>query len=314
MIARRGMIAPIVGLLASLGVAVGAGPVGADRLGAAVAGGTNCTTTAGSVTVAIVIDDGQQTPRTQCLTVAKGTTAAAALGTRVTYDSSGLLCSIDGYPGTGCGAPAGTGAYAYWSYWWKDGTTWKYATTGPATRRLTADGMVEGWHFITGRDTGEGNAPRLDPTSVTFSATPPVTSPPITQPPASPTPTTPVGRSPAGAGGADTTPSTGRANGPSPTTIALPGAATTTIVSGVDEPAREADSPTSVPAVEGDRGSSSADGDPVQVAGESVTRAEPIAATTPDGSSGDGLIGAAVVVIAIVGVGTSVIIRRRRTP
>ena len=58
------------------------------------------------------------------------------------YDSSGLLCAIDGYPVTGCGESDGTGAYVYWSYWTGSGDTWTYATAGPAGRKL-ADGAVE---------------------------------------------------------------------------------------------------------------------------------------------------------------------------
>jgi len=38
-------------------------------------------------------------------------------------------------------------AYRYWSYWWGDGGSWTYASSGPADRVL-ADGDVEGYLFL----------------------------------------------------------------------------------------------------------------------------------------------------------------------
>lgn len=272
------------------------------------------------MTIAIVIDDGRSSPRADCLSVPNGTKASDALNTRAErlhmppprFDVSGLLCSIDGYPESGCGEGAGSDAYTYWSYWWKDGNGWRYAPAGPASRRLTADGTVDGWHFITGRNTGQGNAPRIGPDSVSFNAAPPVTQPPptatnpmtpgpapATHPPASFTPGTPPNNV---AGGA-------APGAPTPTTA--PGSnVTTTVVGRLTDPAAGPDAAiTPTTAAEGTTGRTD---DGIEVAGESVSRVQPIA-SVDDGSSAPNLIGAAVVILAIGGGGASVLLRRRKS-
>lgn len=305
-------------VLAALVIVVLAGAI-ASRAEPVAAAGANCVPVGDRVTVAIVIDDGRSSPRVYCVAVPSGATGADAIKDRhPRYDGSGLLCAIDGYPTSGCGDPAGGGAYSYWSYWWKDGNDWSYATTGPATRRLTADGMVEGWHFVTGVDDGAGNAPRLAPTSVTFGAAPPPTEPSSTTPPAQqPTGTTPSAGSPSGGA-----PTAGRANSPTgstspPSTVitsAAGGPDTTTTTMAAATPGT---APVSLDAA------NAAATDPtagaVEVAGESVGRAEPLAMTSGSGDSNHdaggrgGLVGAALVGVALVGAVGSVVIRRRRT-
>jgi hypothetical protein len=109
------------------------------------------------VHVAVVVDFGPRSglsPRVviRCFTVAAGSNgsdvladvASAADVVAPTYNDSGLLCSIDGYPTRGCGTPVG-GGFAYWSYW-HGGTSWSYANDGPAEWVVPNDD-VEGWRF-----------------------------------------------------------------------------------------------------------------------------------------------------------------------
>lgn len=159
-----------------------------------------CPRTPGRIAVALIVDDGRSVT-TACVDLAPNARGSDALVARARaigvaaprYDSSGLLCAIDGYPVTGCGESDGTGAYVYWSYWTGSGDTWTYATAGPAGRKL-ADGAVEGWRFVSGRGTGAENAPRRSP-NVSFAnpATPTTATPATATPgPAAPPATTPV--------------------------------------------------------------------------------------------------------------------------
>jgi hypothetical protein len=135
------------------------------------------TRTAGQVRVAVVVDTSQlpggaASPSVVCVVVASGSTGVAALGARAArlgtpaprFNSSGLLCAIDGAPAApACGVPSG-GGFNYWSYW--IGTTppsgvatWMYSNVGPGSRAM-ADGAVEGWRFIAG---GSNVAPNASP-------------------------------------------------------------------------------------------------------------------------------------------------------
>jgi len=62
------------------------------------------------------------------------------------------------------GAPiAQATMYRYWTYWWADGSTWTFATAGPASA-LPEDGSVEGWRFGIAGLTGDAKkAPAVDP-------------------------------------------------------------------------------------------------------------------------------------------------------
>jgi hypothetical protein len=78
---------------------------------------------------------------------------AKLLGTAAPrFNSSGLLCAIDGYPTDGCGEQTGS-KYAYWSYWHGAGGAWSYSTVGPGGSRVHAS-SVEGWRF---QPEGAGN-------------------------------------------------------------------------------------------------------------------------------------------------------------
>lgn len=108
-----------------------------------------------SIRVAVVIDFGRGAHRRvdvlrTCLHVPRGSSGVTVLAdaaTRLrlappTYGSSGLMCTIDGDPTSGCPSQ---GSNAYWSYW-HGGTGWSYASTGPGGFTVANDG-VEGWRF-----------------------------------------------------------------------------------------------------------------------------------------------------------------------
>ena len=132
---------------------------------------TGCAAAAGSSRAGLVVDfgsvdDGAGKPprvvQATCVTWSGsdeyGTDVLDAAGYSLSFNKVGLLCSIDGYPATGCGSPSSGGGYEYWSYW-HGGTTWTYAQTGPAYTRVHSGG-VEGWRFVAGTDSAGGSPPR----------------------------------------------------------------------------------------------------------------------------------------------------------
>ncbi len=85
-----------------------------------------------------------------------------------TYNSSGLLCSIDGVPAAPACGQAVPGGYQYWSYWtMTDGTgSWTYASRGASVAVGDAAGGqdVEGWRFQNpGPDNPSAPPPRTAP-------------------------------------------------------------------------------------------------------------------------------------------------------
>ncbi|NGN69234.1 hypothetical protein G5C51_35780 [Streptomyces sp. A7024] len=53
-------------------------------------------------------------------------------------------------------------AYRYWSFWETKGSTWSYATKGPAIAR-PADGDVVGFRYAVSEDSGSAAKPRTKP-------------------------------------------------------------------------------------------------------------------------------------------------------
>ena len=144
-------------------------------------------------TFAIVVDFGDAPgapsgDTVTCVPVDGDDTAADALVTRARmlgrpvprYNNAGLLCSLDGFPESGCGERTAAG-YRYWSYWF-GGEAWSYASTGPAFHRAKPGGVV-GWRF---QPTGAANATDPPPRAsarfadlcpaATASSTPPTTA------------------------------------------------------------------------------------------------------------------------------------------
>ncbi|HEY4927527.1 MAG TPA: hypothetical protein VIH95_00125 [Acidimicrobiales bacterium] len=144
--------------------------------------------TAGDVAVAFVIDFGPgTTPKVGCVDVPpsdNGYDALAAFASQeginqATYNSSGLLCSINSVPSSGCGQVVG-GGYIYWSYFTGGKGGWTYASSGASGTVTPND--VQGWRF---QNPGKGNpndpAPRSSarynsicgPSKTTTTTTPP---------------------------------------------------------------------------------------------------------------------------------------------
>ena len=143
---------------------------------------------AGEVSVAFVLDFGPgTTPVTGCVDVPASDNRYDALAAfasqqglaQPTYNSSGLLCSINGIPSSGCGQVV-AGGYIYWSYFTGGQGGWTYSSTG-AFGTVTP-GDVEGWRF---QNPGSGRPNDPPPrSSARFAAicgsgtvTPPTTQP-----------------------------------------------------------------------------------------------------------------------------------------
>ncbi|MEU9914817.1 SCO2322 family protein [Streptomyces sp. NPDC051001] len=60
---------------------------------------------------------------------------------------------------TGATQTAHAAGYRYWSFWDRTGTTWAYATQGPATA-VPADGDVQGFRFAVSEDSADATKPR----------------------------------------------------------------------------------------------------------------------------------------------------------
>ncbi|MGP9021054.1 SCO2322 family protein [Streptomyces sp. BR1] len=63
--------------------------------------------------------------------------------------------------GVGAASARATG-YRYWSFWDRQGSTWTYATQGPATAH-PSDGDVEGFRFAVSADSKDASKPRSAP-------------------------------------------------------------------------------------------------------------------------------------------------------
>jgi len=105
------------------------------------------------VSVAFVVDFGGTIgPVVKCVPVPSGDNGYQALAAFTTLEneappafaSSGLLCSINGDPNSGCGQ-AVPGGYIYWSYWLGSSGKWQYANSGATATMQNGD--VEGWRF-----------------------------------------------------------------------------------------------------------------------------------------------------------------------
>ncbi len=114
---------------------------------------------ASDVAVAFVVDLGPAGgPVTGCVKVPSTANRYDALSAFLaqkgleapTFNSSGLLCSINGIPTSGCGQTV-AGGYVYWAYYTGNGHKWVYANAGAFDPVGPDD--VEGWRF---QDPGTG--------------------------------------------------------------------------------------------------------------------------------------------------------------
>jgi hypothetical protein len=126
---------------------------------------------AGSARVVVVVDDGLGQVSIECMLVPQGTTGsqllrqrAAKLGTAVPgHAGSGLLCTIDSFPASGC---AETSGGSYWANFSSTGGSWDYSNYNPFIRRV-CDGDIEGWRYVVRGSGAAGDAaPRIAPDAV----------------------------------------------------------------------------------------------------------------------------------------------------
>jgi hypothetical protein len=153
---------------------------------------------AGTVSVAFVLDFGGSPAAlvTGCVTVPDSATRYDALSAFVAskglapqmYDQngSGLLCSINGVPTSGCGQIV-PGGYIYWAYFTGGSGGWSYSNTGAFGTVTPND--VEGWRF---EDPGSGRPNDHGPRSPAAyrrhcPTTPPTTTTKTTKSPAAAT-------------------------------------------------------------------------------------------------------------------------------
>jgi len=273
---------------------------------------------AGRVTVAFVIDFGGSMTNqvVGCVSVPASNSKYDALAAFAaqsqlalpTYASSGLLCSINTIPASGCGQVVG-GDYIYWSYFTGADSGWTYASTG-AFGTVTP-GDVEGWRFQN-PGTGRPNDPAPRTTS-SFSALCPSSVPPPTT--TTPT-TTKVNRPPtrvggktrgaAGAAGAVTrhvrVHRSAKATTASSATGKSGGSTTTTT--------RPASTPPTYPA-DPESGSSATE---ISIPDNPVVRQSATNARTVGGIGPDPLIVGGLIVAALVIAATGLWRRRSRTP
>jgi len=158
----------------------------------AVLPGTVSALAAGAQTIAVVIDFGNgQSPEIVCASTSNGASDAQALTNAMTqmgqaaptFASTGLLCSIAGYPTSGCGSSAAS-HYAYWAYFHGTSSGWSYAHNGPAEQAATAP-VAEGWRFESNGTGGSSdpapasssNAATLCPVTPVSTTTPSTTVP-----------------------------------------------------------------------------------------------------------------------------------------
>jgi hypothetical protein len=169
------------------------------------------------VGVAFVIDFGGSTkPLVGCVRVPPADNGYYALAAflqqegeaQPVYNSSGLLCSINGIPAAPACGQSVPGGYQFWSYWTMTNGSgaWSYADRGASVPvGSAADGEdVEGWRFQNpGPDNPSAPAPRVVPDYTAICGSPtPVSTPPAGPPVVAATvpPTTDPGSTTAPAG------------------------------------------------------------------------------------------------------------------
>jgi len=154
-------------------VSAGLAALALTFLGSApAAAGLGTHAVASTICVGVVVDYRGQPTRygggsnTYCAKVPAGASGADVLSARSRalgrpeprYDN-GLLCAIDGFPSTGCGATDPHGGYDYWSHWQRPtgAAGWTYAQSG-AFDASPGNGDQEGWSWVQGQS--ERDAPR----------------------------------------------------------------------------------------------------------------------------------------------------------
>jgi hypothetical protein len=276
---------------------------GSGRAAHAVGGSFACAT--GEARVAVVVDPGEGGSVTSvCVPAGARDNGATILAARASllgrpqprFNSSGLLCAIDGYPASGCGEQHG-GRYAYWGYYHGANGGWSYSNLGPAAVRVQ-DGVVEGWRFHAdgaGNPTDPPPRASADAAATCVPPQPPATGPAATAPGAPP-----------GTAGAAAPPGTG--DGGQPAGSGAPAAPPIGPVDGTTvAPARPATGPSAPPR----RGTPATGTDLVD---QGVAARGPAGGSGEDENGGGPPLGfvAGLATVAALGATALVVSRRRR--
>jgi hypothetical protein len=280
---------------------------------------------ASEVQVAFVIDfGGSAHASVGCVKVPASDNGYAALAAFTaqeheqapTYNSTGLLCSINGIPSSGCGQVVSDG-YIYWSYWEAAAGKWKYAEAG-AFGAVT-NGEIQGWRF---QDPGKANpsdpppTTRADFAAICASASSPTTTTTTTRatPAGTSTTTTTVSTEPS----PGTTPSAigqGKSNGsgPTPTSSSGKGSSTSSPKGAAGRSTRTTDPPTKAPESKPGKGGSSSSTS-TNPSGGSHPQALSATATDDRSRGGDSAVPLIIGTLFILALLVVAVIRWRRRP
>jgi hypothetical protein len=278
---------------------------------------------ASEVQVAFVIDfGGSAHASVGCVKVPRGDTGYDALAAFTaqeheqapTYNTTGLLCSINDIPKSGCGQEVSDG-YIYWSYWEAAAGKWQYASTG-AFGAVT-NGEIQGWRF---QDPGKANPSDPPPTtpadfaSICSSATSPTTTTTATTQ-ATSTSTSPTTTTVSTDPSTSTAPPVsgpGKSNGSGPTSTSSSGKGTSSAKGAAHHSTRTTDPPTRAPTLKPDTaGSASTSTDP---SGGSHPQALRATATDDRSGSGDSAAPLIIGTLFILALLLVAVIRWRRRP
>jgi hypothetical protein len=274
--------------------------------------------TAQTIVVPVVVDTGgaSATAEVACVPVRAGSNGAQVLAARAKllhvpaprYAESGLLCAIDGYPATGCGVQTGQ-YYAYWAYY-HGGSSWTYASVGPAEWKVSA-GDVEGWRFQP-----EGTATPADPpprapseASVLCPSSPPPSTTTTLSPPTTSPPTT-VSTGPGHSDGSDGS----SAPGPSTAPSSSSSSASAPSSSSAGKRSSPTTSSTPVPSTTATtRGSATPPGDVIELSPSGKRTAVRLAASRPPPGHGGGSLWIYVALALILVLAAAAVVRTRLT-
>jgi hypothetical protein len=268
---------------------------------------------ADDVYVAVIVDFGTgsgMSSISKCVLVPSGSTDSAALAaavgqSNVAYGSTGLLCSIDGYPSDGvqnCNRTSGS-QYYFWSYWHGATGSWLYSNDGPAEHAAT-DGDVQGWRFENpGPASPSAPQPEVAPNYAAICGVhTPATTTTTLAPAPTPTSTSTTAVTSVAGGPAPTTTTTARRSAPATTTTTT--SSTTSTIRPTSS--TSSTSPPHSTATSGASGNGNGNGHHVASADTASHR--------PSGSSGGAWLPIVLVGVLVVALGLVAFWRARRRP
>lgn len=292
-------------LLTRLGIAVGGIAVAVSVATATPAAADAGSTCVGNGNVWVVVQSPAGTSTGCASSFGTGEQALRSAGMSMNYNSSGMICQINGYPQICEESPM-----PYWAYFHAPaGGSWGYANFGAANRTPPA-GSAEGWRFGTGEAPGVRvpdmpARPAPPPTTAAATSAPPTRSAPSTAPSTTAArPTTSKPRTPASEPArpkASMSP-TGRTQ---PTRTASP-RAHSSVAESESAPASATTTPTPTPSAE-----PTPTVTPATARSFEPTAQPPVATVVDTGSSNGLLITGGAVGVAALGAGSVLWLRSR---